>query len=392
MNLPAVVKSPVGVGRRMPRDRHQRGWVHEVGKAVKKWRGDYYTYEVGPDGREKRRHRMVILGLKSKLKKWEAEAKLEKHIEEKCGTVTASREVTLRWFWENRYWPMHSVKLKPSSREALKWIAERHILQRFGDSPITGVTRFEMQTFLNELAISGKGASLIHKARTYMSAILDEAMEQGLLASNAARKLDKPHVEETEKDILSVDQVAILLSTLAGRDRLIFRLFVNCGFRPGELFALRWDDWEPGQLRIDEGVWRGRLSSPKTKASASVVYIPPKVEAELAEWNRECRPASDREFIFASGAGEPTPMNKRIWLEETLRPVADELKIPLVTYQILRRTFATWMQKCGTIKDVQRMLRHSSPNLTVGVYMQAIPESVKQAVNDLESMFKLEPN
>jgi len=45
------------------------------------------------------------------------------------------------------------------------------------------------------------------------------------------------------------------------------------------------------------------------------------------------------------------------------------------------------MQKCGTIKDVQRMLRHSSPNLTVGVYMQAIPDSVKQAVNDLEALF-----
>jgi len=369
----------------MGRDRHQRGWVHETGKAIKKWRGDYYTYEVGPDGCEKRRHRMVTLGLKAKLKKWEAEVKLEKLIAEKCGAVTPSREITLRWFWENRYWPMHNVKLKPSSREALKWIAEKHILRRFGESPITAITRFEMQTFLNELAVSGKGSSLIHKARTYMGAVLDEAMEQGFLSNNAARKLDKPRVEETEKGILSVDQVAILLATLNGRDRLIFRLFVTCGFRPGELFA----------LRIDEGVWRGRLSSPKTKASESVVYIPPMVEAELAEWNGSCLPGTDREFIFAdrsrAGSG-PTCINKRLWLEDHLRPVADGLKISLVTYQVLRRTFATWMQKCGTIKDVQRMLRHASPNLTVGVYMQAIPESVKQAVNDLESMFKLETN
>ena len=60
-----------------------------------------------------------------------------------------------------------------------------------------------------------------------------------------------------------------------------------------------------------------------------------------------------------------------------------------MTFQVLRRTFATWMQKYGTIKDVQRMLCHSSPNLTVGVYMQAIPDSVKQAVNDLEDLFAM---
>lgn len=58
----SVIKSPIGVGRRMPRERHQHGRVEEVGKQSKKWKGHFYVYERQLDGSEKRRHRAVILG------------------------------------------------------------------------------------------------------------------------------------------------------------------------------------------------------------------------------------------------------------------------------------------------------------------------------------------
>ena len=41
MNLPPVVKSPVGVGRHVTRDRYQQGWVEEVGKHIKNWGGHF---------------------------------------------------------------------------------------------------------------------------------------------------------------------------------------------------------------------------------------------------------------------------------------------------------------------------------------------------------------
>jgi len=182
------------------------------------------------------------------------------------------------------------------------------------------------------LAAAKKGASLIHKVRTYLSAILDEAMEQRFLSSNPARKLDKPEVGETAKPVLTRIQVWQLLATLQGRDCLIFRLLVCCGFRPGELFVLRWNDWEPGQLRIDEAIWQGHIGKPKTVGSATVVYIPPQAEKELAEWKIARQPVSDEEFIFTDGC---RPLNKREWMEESLRPGAASLKIPLVTYQVL---------------------------------------------------------
>jgi len=67
----------------------------------------------------------------------------------------------------------------------------------------------------------------------------------------------------------------------------------------------------------------------------------------------------------------------RIW------PIADRLGIPrkLVTFQVMRRTLGTDLQRCGTMKDAQQILRHASIRTTANVYMQQIPASVVAAIN-----------
>jgi hypothetical protein len=69
--------------RSMSRERHQNGWVEEVGKKVKKWKGHYYVYDA--DG--KRRHHSADLGKKSGTPKWKAEQQLRNIIERQTGAV-----------------------------------------------------------------------------------------------------------------------------------------------------------------------------------------------------------------------------------------------------------------------------------------------------------------
>jgi len=52
------------------------------------------------------------------------------------------------------------------------------------------------------------------------------------------------------------------------------------------------------------------------------------------------------------------------------------LKLPNLTFQIIRRSIATLAQRKGTVKDVQGLLRHSGAATTTDVYMQEIPEGV----------------
>jgi integrase len=77
------------------------------------------------------------------------------------------------------------------------------------------------------------------------------------------------------------------------------------------------------------------------------------------------------------------PMRPKSFLQIQMKPLAEKLGIDrrLITFQVLRRTFGTTMQKHGSMKDVQAHLRHASITTTGNIYVQEIPETVRAAVN-----------
>jgi integrase len=53
---------------------------------------------------------------------------------------------------------------------------------------------------------------------------------------------------------LTVEEVQALLTAASPREHLVLRVLAVCGLRPGGTLALRIDDFEGGQLRIDEAL------------------------------------------------------------------------------------------------------------------------------------------
>ena len=78
-------------------------------------------------------------------------------------------------------------------------------------------------------------------------------------------------------------------------------------------------------------------------------------------------------------------MHKDNVLHRVLYPVREKLKLPVLNFQVLRRTFATLSQHSGSVKDVQSHLRHKTPNVTATEYMQALPETTRAMVNSVYS-------
>ena len=80
-----------------------------------------------------------------------------------------------------------------------------------------------------------------------------------------------------------------------------------------------------------------------------------------------------------------SPTNRVLYpLREHKNEKGETVAIPGLTklnFQILRRTFSTLAQQHGTVKDIQRQMRHAKPDLTAGNYMQVIPESVRTMVD-----------
>jgi integrase len=382
----------------MSRDRHQKGRVEAVGTTVRKWRGHYYVYEVGEDGAEVRRHKTVDLGPRATVKKWEAEKALQEIIDRATGaTAKATSAVSLRWFWENRYRPMREATWKESSRSRTVRNVENYVLAAFGDSRLDAIDKFQVQTHLNALAAKFS-RSVVQKARVYLKAILEEAVEQDLLAKNPARRLEMPETRRPSARFLLESEIVELLAAATGRDRLILRMFLILGLRPGELFALRRDDRVSRcQIRIDESIAGGKAVAPKTEGSRASVWIPEAIARELdfhMETMEDQRPEA---FLFAARGGRPLDLCN--FLNQRIKPTAARAlkameaagrEIPAgflqgINHQAFRRTCATYFQTVGTVKDAQAHLRHTTAAMTLGVYTQEIPESVRAAVEGLDS-------
>ena len=234
----------------------------------------------------------------------------------------------------------------------------RHVLPVFGDVPLAKLRRFDLQTHLNNIA-ANYSKSLVDKARTWVRAVLEEAVEQEFLTKNPARKLMMPPTRETCKRFLTKAEYHKLLMALDGRDRLILRLFVWCAFRPGELFALRWRCFQNGCLKVEEAVYRGKLGQPKTKGSMAEVVLPHSLAEDLHEgFEASGRPELDA-FIFPSSTDKLIDGHNYL-RRDVLRPAAARAGIEGVTFQCLRRTFATHFHRVGTVKDQQAQMRHTN--------------------------------
>jgi len=152
-----------------------------------------------------------------------------------------------------------------------------------------------------------------------------------------------------------------------GRDRLIVRMFLLLGLRPGELFALRRNDRVSAQyLRIDESVSAlAGLVETKTAASEACIWVPQSHAIELDFWLDAIHDRRHDAFMFPSRRG--TPLSPNNFLKRVLKKAGERTRKQLeqaqatvpegflanFTHQALRRSCATHMQHLGSVKDIQ---------------------------------------
>jgi integrase len=133
---------------------------------------------------------------------------------------------------------------------------ENYLLKRFGDTLLGDLDKFTLHTYLNEMAPK-YSKSVLSKIRVYLNSMLDEAVELEMLPKNPAGKLAVPKH-------LTPEEIPQILFHLSDRDRLIVRMFLVLGLRPGEMFALRWNDKQGNSLRIDSSITDGMEVETKT--------------------------------------------------------------------------------------------------------------------------------
>ncbi len=156
--------------------------------------------------------------------------------------------------------------------------------------------------------------------------------------------------------------------------------------RPSELFCLRWRSFleVPLLLDIQETLYKGKIRPyGKTKGSTTQVPIAGALAKKVVEWREELRKkgkdVSTDAFMFRGrfdGPMDPSNFRKRV-----LHKLAEELELPKLTFQVIRRTIATLAE--GHVKGVQGMMRHSQVSTTTNVYMQILQPEVRSTVDSI---------
>ena len=374
------------IGKHLPRTKWGEGWVEKRGKRRKVWVGFWYEYDPAGDG-ERRRTREKVLGTVKEIgdSRPSAMAKLREVRAElggKGAALTTNPTVTELW---DRYRAIKAERWSKIMENALVSTFKTCVLPAIGQARANAVTASQLQGLLNALAKAGRSHSAIKKARTHIKALFELAVDDKIVDVSPARRITMPKRIRKVDDTFADQGVIRKLFQAAGpRDRIILRIFVSCGLRPQETFALRANDIESGRLRVYEALKQAERGSafigePKTVDSYGYVSLPAKLESELRAWVRdESIPPEGWLFPASRGGGPIRPNN---YVKRDLAKLAEAAGVGHIDLRRLRRTCATYLRDEAT---AQGQLRHSSVETTKRHYLKAIPAEQKARVEKLD--------
>lgn len=286
--------------------------------------------------------------------------------------------------------------IQQSTAITMKSVLNNHLLPMCTHCVAKEVTPVQIKMWLNETGKLNK-----HAARLCLRALREAfglAEENGLVYKSPVLRRYKPGgTEYKHRKALSVKAEESLLDAVEGtRVYLLVWTGLATGARRGELLGLKWDcvDLENAVIHIRRNlVFVGRSGSQLndyTKTESGVRELP--LPWDLCLALRELRSKSNSMFVFPRADGQPFAANDfsyywRTHVHQRFGPEAKDSKRihgvkheTVVTPHVLRHTYATRCFEAGLdIKEVQRLMGHATPEITLAIYTHYCEESRKDS-------------
>lgn len=258
-------------------------------------------------------------------------------------------------------------------RYAQLW--RRHVEPVFGAVPASRITTGDVRAWVASLLAEGLSRASVGQAVTVLSSCMKVAIEQGIRRDNPTRGCrPRPDVPEQGRGY-SPEQLLALLDAADPGDRAIYLLAATTGPRFGELAGFRVGDlnFDDSTLAVQRVVIEARghqVVKPYPKggsAARRVLALPPAVATAL------------KQLADGRDPGAPLWPNRFGGLRwyraasAALRRAQRTAGVELGGFHALRRTAATLSLRAGmSLRDVQAMLGHASPLMTMTRY--ALPD------------------
>lgn len=250
-----------------------------------------------------------------------------------------------------------------------------HLEPAFGRTRITAIDATAIRAYVARKQAEGMKAITVNHTLTPLSAMLTDAVADGLLASNPARQPRRARHGGSKRRGLYADatrpppkylepvEARALLAACPIDHRPMVLAALTTGFRRGELLGLRWEDIRWADARID---LRGQLQQRE--------FVPCKCgsEREVVLYSGLARTLGGRRqaegYVFTDPRGRPWGNQGPELAFLAGAYTAAGLRRPGQMWHVLRHTYASLLAAGGVRRDVVEQLMGHAGRGTTSIY------------------------
>lgn len=238
-------------------------------------------------------------------------------------------------------------------------------LESMGITDIDEVDRTTLLAYEADLFVRSYAASSVKRRISVVKGLHKFAVSEGYAKKNIADALPLPKVPEKLPDVLSIEQLGVMLDAHEGSDpaicrtRAILELLYGCGLRVSELCGL-----DLGALHLDEGflrvVGKGSKERIVPVSGAALESLQVYLDTGRSHYLKAGRPMPAAVFLNARG----TRLSR-----QTVHKIVAEAGLLIGCKNLhphtLRHSFATHMLQGGAdLRVIQEILGHSDISTT----------------------------
>jgi integrase len=285
-------------------------------------------------------------------------------------------------------WIEERPNLRPKTAENYRYVLANHLAPALGSRTVSEIKEWNIRRWRKNLLDAGVSVATTAKAYRLLKAIMNTAVDDGLIRRNPCRIKGAAQDRSPERPVLSLQQVFTLADAIHPRYRALILLAVFGCLRWGELAALRRTDIDlvTRTVRIERTLTELRGSGqvfgpPKSDAGHRTVALPdfivPDMTSHLAQFTA---PEADA-LVFTSPTGTPLrPSNfrRRAWAK-----AIEASGLPAIHFHDLRHTGNTLTAEAGAnLRELMERMGHSSTRAAM-IYLHSTNERQRALADTL---------
>lgn len=336
----------------------------------------------------------------------ELRAQLADAVAEDNNFQSVKENVTLdEWFdtWMKVY---KEKSVRPNTKREYVHIYKKNISPYIGTSGINSLVKSDIQRLIDTAHDDGYQYERQNKIKVILKDMLQRAVEDHMIINNPVSGIKLRTEKKVNAKALTIEEQTVFFEFCKNTFyENLFNVAVNTGLRPGELFALTFDDvdLENGyidvnktlvyQKYLDDDCKTFHIEPPKTKQSYRKVPMNSVCkeymirQIDLKKVVSKKRPKQQNDFLFVTRFN--TPINSVVYAE-AIRAVIRQINLMRslgdqfddFSGHTFRHTFATRCFENGVDpKVVQKYLGHASLKMTMDLYTHVTED---KAAEDIE--------